>query len=62
MDAVAAVTGGGTAGTWERAAASAAVPALGNAAPAGMMLAKADARAGGRTEACCPGGSANGND
>lgn len=51
---------GGGAGIWESAAASAAGAAFGNAEPAGMMLAKADARAGGSTEACCPGRNGNG--
>jgi hypothetical protein len=49
------------AGRWDSAAASAAGAVVGNATPAGMILAKADARAGGRTDACCPGGCANGN-
>lgn len=54
-------TGGGGAGIWESAAANAAGAAFGNGAPAGMILAKADARAGGRTEDCCPGVCGNGN-
>lgn len=60
MDGVAEVDSGGGAGIWESAAASAAGAAFGNAEPAGMMLAKADARAGGSTEACCPGRNGNG--
>lgn len=47
------------AGRWESAAARAAGPVSGNPAPGGMMLANADARAGGRPDACCPNGGAN---
>lgn len=48
------------AGRWESAAARAAGAVSGNPAPGGMMLANADARAGGRPDACCPSGGANG--
>jgi hypothetical protein len=48
----------GAAGRWESAAASAGA-VVGNPAPGGMMLAKADARAGGSPDDCCPGGDAN---
>lgn len=51
---VVGVTDAGAEGRWDSAAARAAGPALGKAAPAGMMLAKADARAGGKTDGCCP--------
>ena len=54
------MTGDGAAGRYESAAASAAGPALGNPAPGGIMLAKADASAGGKPDAGWPGGSANG--
>lgn len=49
----------GAAGRWESAAASAAGAVSGNPAPGGMMLANADASAGGRPDACCPSGGAN---
>jgi hypothetical protein len=58
---VVSVTGVGGVGRWDNAAARAAGAALGGkATPAGMMLAKADARAGGKPDGCCPCGGVNG--